>query len=348
MTRSRSTLFARALPALALGCLASVAFAPTVLAQDGPQSRPTTPTRPKAPTRALRWTLPKGWTAKTPSSRMRAMEAEIPGGLRVVIYHFGKGRGGTPQANLDRWLGQIKPEGGRAAKDVARRSLRVQNRLVIRSLDVNGTYVAETAPGSGKFVNKPGQRLMAAVVEGGDGPYFVKLIGVAKAVEAQVKSFYKFLGSLDTGSRQGLVLSPPAGWTAAPPTNRMRWAELKLGDDLSLVVYFFGEGSGGGVEANFTRWLGQINGPEGGPVEGKRGKLSANGLVIHTLDASGTYLSGMPGRPKVAREGYRLLGAVVVGAGGPYFMKLVGPKAAVAKQEKAYQAFLRQGLAAIK
>ena len=109
-----------------------------------------------------------------------------------------------------------------------------------------------------------------------------------------------------------------------------------------------GEGQGGDLEANFERWLSQINGPEGGPVEGKRGKVEANGLVIHTLDASGTYLAGMPGQEKTAKPDQRLLGAVVEGAGGPYFLKLVGPKDAVAKQEKAYQTFLRQGLTASK
>jgi len=315
-----------------------VGFGAPCAAQDAPSSRPASPTR------SLKWSMPEGWIAKPPSSRMRALEVEVPGGLKLVIYHFGKGRGGTPQANLDRWLGQIKPAGGQKAGEVARRSLRLQHRLVIQTLDVSGTYVAETAPGSGKFVNEPGQRLLAAVVSGGDGPYFVKLTGAAKAVEAETKRYYEFLASLNMGSRLGLVITPGEGWTAAPPTNRMRCAQVELPGQLSLVVYFFGKGSGGGVEANFDRWLGQLNGPEGGPVEGKRGKVEANGLVIHTLDATGTYLAGMPGQDKVAKKNHRLLGAVVVGAGGPYFLKLVGPAAAIAKQEKAYQTFLRQGL----
>ena len=314
-------------------------------AQDSQPSQPKG--GPASQARALKWAMPKGWVAKAPSSKMRALEVEVPGGLRLVVYHFGKSRGGTPEANLERWLGQIKPAGGEQASEIARRSLRLQHRLVIQTLDVSGTYVAETAPGSGKFVNEPGQRLLAAVVSGGDGPYFVKLIGEAKAIEAQTKSYYQFLASLHMGSRLGLVITPGEGWTALPPTNRMRCAQLELPGELSLVVYFFGEGSGGGVEANFERWLGQINGPEGGPVEGKRGKVEANGLVIHTLDATGTYLAGMPGQDKTAQENHRLLGAVVVGAGGPYFLKLVGPAAAVAKQEKAYQTFLRQGLTSL-
>lgn len=332
----RSTL----ITLLAAGTL--LGFGSPCAAQD---SRPTS--KPASPQRALKWSLPEGWVQKAPSSKMRALEVEVPGDLKLVVYHFGKGRGGTAQANLDRWLGQIKPADGREAKEVARRSLRLQHRLVIQTLDVSGTYVAETAPGSGKFLNEPGRRLLAAVVSGGDGPYFVKLIGPAAAVEAQAKRYYQFLASLHMGSRLGLVITPAEGWSASPPSNRMRCAELQLPGDLKLVVYFFGRGSGGGVEANFERWLGQLNGPQGGPVKGKRGKLEAQGLVIHTLDASGTYLAGMPGQDKVAKEGYRLLGAVVVGGGGPYFLKLVGPAAAIQKQEKAYQTFLRQGLTTI-
>lgn len=309
-------------------------------------SRPQEPKKP-ASTRALKWALPQGWVAKPVTSRMRAFQAEVPGGLQLVVYHFGKGKGGSVQANLERWLGQIKPSGGKSASEVAQRSLRVQHRVVIQTLDVSGTYVAETAPGSGKFVNKPGHRLLAAVVTGGDGPYFVKLIGEAKAIEAQARGYYQFLASLHMGSRLGLVISPPKTWSALPPTNRMRCAQLELPGKLSLVVYFFGRGSGGGVEANFERWLGQLTGPEGGAAQSKRGKLEANGLVIHTLDATGTYLSGMPGQAKTAKPGHRLLGAVVVGAGGPYFLKLVGPQEAIAKQEKAYQALLRQGLTSL-
>jgi hypothetical protein len=319
-----------------------VGFGTPSAAQD---SRPSS--GPARSTLALKWALPEGWVAKSPSSKMRALEIEVPGGLRLVVYHFGKGRGGTPKANLERWLGQIKPADGRPASEVAKRSLRLQHRLVIQTLDVSGSYVAETAPGSGEFVNEPKQRLLAAVVSGGDGPYFVKLVGPAAAIEAQAKRYYQFLASLHMGNRLGLVITPSEGWTANPPTNRMRCAQVELPGKLSLVVYFFGRGSGGGVEANFERWLGQLRGPEGQAVKGKRGKVEANGLVIHTLDATGTYLSGMPGQAKVSKENHRLLGAVVVGAGGPYFLKLVGPAAAVAKQEKAYQTFLRQGLTSL-
>ena len=33
------------------------------------------------------------------------------------------------------------------------------------------------------------------------------------------------------------------------------------------VVYYFGSGQGGGVEANIKRWIGQFTAPDGGPAD---------------------------------------------------------------------------------
>ena len=63
------------------------------------------------------------------------------------------------------------------------------------TVDVSGTYVAETAPGSGTFSNNPGYRLRAAVVETPKGSYFVKLVGPEKTVTQWNDSFLSYLKS---------------------------------------------------------------------------------------------------------------------------------------------------------
>jgi hypothetical protein len=68
--------------------------------------------------------------------------------------------------------------------------------LALTSVDVSGTYVAETSPGSSEHLNKPGFRLRAAVVEGPGGPYFVKLTGPARTVARWDASYLEFLKSL--------------------------------------------------------------------------------------------------------------------------------------------------------
>ena len=45
-----------------------------------------------------------------------------------------------------------------------------------------GTYVAAVRPGAAERLDKPGYRLLAAVVETPLGPYFFKLTGPARTI----------------------------------------------------------------------------------------------------------------------------------------------------------------------
>ena len=68
----------------------------------------------------------------------------------------------------------------------------------------------------------------------------------------------------------GLTYTTPAGWKPVTTASAMRVAQFALpraaGDaqDGELVVYYFG-GSGGTVDANIERWLGQMQQPDGKP-----------------------------------------------------------------------------------
>jgi hypothetical protein len=88
---------------------------------------------------------------------------------------------------------------GRASKDLARTTKLSPRGLPITLVDLTGTYVAEVSPGSTERFNKPGFRLRAAVVETGDGPYFVKLTGPEKTVAKWDEAFMGFLKSLRIG-----------------------------------------------------------------------------------------------------------------------------------------------------
>ncbi len=110
----------------------------------------------------------------------------------LVIYFFG-GTGGSVQANLDRWLGQLTQPDGRRTKDVAKMSSRLINGLSVTSFDATGTYVAEVTPGSPERFNKPGFRMRAAVVQTPDGPYFIKVVGPTRTVTRWDRDFETFL-----------------------------------------------------------------------------------------------------------------------------------------------------------
>ena len=112
----------------------------------------------------------------------------------LVVYYFGQSQGGSTAANVERWVGQMKQADGNAVKDAKQEQFET-NGLKVTTVDVSGTYVAETAPGSGTFHNNAGYRLRAAVVETPNGSYFVKLVGAEKTVDQWNESFQSYLKS---------------------------------------------------------------------------------------------------------------------------------------------------------
>ena len=148
----------------------------------------------------LKFTVPAGWVEEPRSSAMRIAQYKLPkapgdaADASLVIYYFGPGQGGTTAANIERWLGQMKQADGSAVKDGKEEHFDA-NGLKVTTVDVSGTYVAETAPGSGTFENSPAYRLRAAVIETQNGSYFVKLVGPEKTVTQWNDSFLVFLKS---------------------------------------------------------------------------------------------------------------------------------------------------------
>ncbi len=151
----------------------------------------------------LKFKAPVGWVPEKPGSTMRVAQYKLPKvagdpeDAALVLYYFGERQGGTTQANIDRWVGQMKQPDGGSTKDKAKSETLTINGLKVTTVDVSGTYVAETAPGSGTFTNNPGFRLRAAVVETPKGSYFVKLVGPQKTIAQWADSFTAYLNSFE-------------------------------------------------------------------------------------------------------------------------------------------------------
>jgi hypothetical protein len=149
----------------------------------------------------LTYTAPSGWKPVATSSSMRVAQFAVPRAAgdtqdaELVLYYFG-GAGGTIEANIDRWVGQMQQPDGRPSSAVAKRQSRTVNGLKVTLVDVPGTYVAEMTPGSPQRHNSPNFHLRAAVIETSNGPYFIKLTGPAKTVAASEKAFEAFLASV--------------------------------------------------------------------------------------------------------------------------------------------------------
>src|SRR5262249_3968472 len=119
-----------------------------------------------------------------------------PEDASIVVYFFG-GSGGTVQANLDRWIGQLSQPDGSPSSKVAQTTHSEVHGLKVTAVDVSGTYVAETSPAASEQFNKPGSRQIAAAVETSGGPYYVKFLGPAKTVAKWKPAFDDFMKTLD-------------------------------------------------------------------------------------------------------------------------------------------------------
>ena len=148
----------------------------------------------------------------------------------------------------------------------------------------------------------------------------------------------------------GLMASLPEGWKKVTPSSSMRLGQAALtragGDtlDAELAIFHF-PGTGGSSAANLQRWEGQMEGPNGEPgasVAKKDTMRLDNGIMVITVDISGTQLpSGMGMGPTTAMPNSRMIASVLETPGGNYFVKVTGPKNTVAAHEAKLRAFLK-------
>jgi hypothetical protein len=146
-------------------------------------------------------------------------------------------------------------------------------------------------------------------------------------------------------SAAGLHWTAPAGWKAGPP-QAMRAATYAVAAAptdtaaAECVVYFFGAGQGGSVEANIERWKGQFT-SSGKPAPAIVSRRTARGVAMTTVDIAGEYSGlGGPMAPSKPVPGYRLLGAIVEGPGGNIFVKFTGPARTIAANKAKYDVLL--------
>lgn len=165
--------------------------------------------------------------------------------------------------------------------------------------------------------------------------------------------FLLLCASTFADSVAGLKWTAPAGWKSEA-SRPMRAATYTVpaapGDSEGgeCVVYFFGQGQGGSVEANILRWKGQFIQPDGKPAEAQVKNRKVNSLAVTTVETTGQY-SGMGGpmaAQKTTKPNYRLLGAIIENSGGNVFLKFTGPVKTVtanqAKFEKLLASFVKE------
>lgn len=144
----------------------------------------------------LAYRVPATWAPVSVDSSMRLAQWRVGEQSEVVVFFFGPGQGGGAEANIDRWIGQFEQSDGAPTRERAKRSESKAGSLKITRVDITGTYVAPTRPGATERRNEPDRRMIAAVVEGPGGPWFIRFLGPREEVSAGEASFDGFLSTL--------------------------------------------------------------------------------------------------------------------------------------------------------
>jgi len=142
-----------------------------------------------------------------------------------------------------------------------------------------------------------------------------------------------------------LTTRAPSSWIRQQPSSSMRLLQMTVpgdgGADAELVVFFFGQGQGGDVDANVARWQSQFSRPEGGVVVPSIERFEVAGMPVTVAELTGTYRRGMGGGTGDPEPDQTLAAGIVETARGTLFIQMHGPAATVAAQHDAFEALLR-------
>ncbi|NUQ65283.1 MAG: hypothetical protein HUU20_22685 [Pirellulales bacterium] len=148
----------------------------------------------------LKMTVPAEWSRKTPRVKIVEHEFAIPGGegeesagrMTVMV------AGGSVEANVERWLGQFTQPDGSSTAEKAKTEKKQVAGTEVTVVDVSGTYRDSRGPFA-PAVERPGYRMLAAIVPTSQGNYFIKLYGPKKTIAANEKAFAKMIEGIRKG-----------------------------------------------------------------------------------------------------------------------------------------------------
>lgn len=151
----------------------------------------------------------------------------------------------------------------------------------------------------------------------------------------------------------GLKSTAPKSWKAQPSATAERIYQFELpkaeGDryDGQLLIFYFGPGGGGGVQANIERWKGMIKPAEGAKEQDtyKVREFKVGSVKVTQLEATGTYIFKRrpfdPNDRGEPRPDYTFIGVIFESPNGPYFIRMVGPKKTIAEHRSGFEEWLK-------
>jgi len=147
----------------------------------------------------MQWHIPGDWTL-APEKPMRvatyliAPVEEDKEKAECAVYYFGPNQGGAVDANIKRWIGQMKEPG-----EVQRSDIETElGKIAV--VEVTGTYKESAGPMMAVKAEHPGWTLIGAVVPAPQGDVFFKLTGPNATVAKVHELFTEMLKSATPAS----------------------------------------------------------------------------------------------------------------------------------------------------
>lgn len=170
---------------------------------DDRSAGPVPGSQPKPPgwRTVLKYDVPDGWQREPVRTTLRVDQCRLPRTQGDVedaeLAVFGPNVGGTVQANVDRWRGQFSTPDGQPIPDQAFLCQSLEaNDLRITLVDIVGRYQPDAMMPGAAGPPKENYRMLAAVVETPDGPWYLKVVGPTATVSRHRPAFLRLLHSL--------------------------------------------------------------------------------------------------------------------------------------------------------
>lgn len=164
-----------------------------------PSSHPPVP----GVTTDLKFDVPTEWKPTAVRSTMRKAQFVLPRAEgdsedgEMILFYFGRTEGGSVADNLARWRDMFKTADGNKVGDDAVKSETFEvNGLKVTMLEVTGRYAPSAMPGAAPQEPRDNYRMLAAVVETPNGPWFFRGTGPVATMAAHAENLRKLLNSV--------------------------------------------------------------------------------------------------------------------------------------------------------
>ncbi len=136
---------------------------------------------------------PLGWQRLAPASAMRKAQFRVPGSGRgsdggVVFYHFAPGRGGSTEANIERWYLQFSEPRDELDAELEERRSGTRRLHLFRAV---GTYRGRGLDGAPLEV--PNFAFLGAILEAQSGRVFVRFVAPKELAATEAEGFRRMV-----------------------------------------------------------------------------------------------------------------------------------------------------------